>query len=113
MCVVKCHCYGCPDVVRVCSMPNRTIAQLKKVISALESIVRSMEDQLPAGELIGKCVRDGVLVHKPQRLVRGLCPRCYSLLKSRVDAGETTWRELESQGIAVRRGKSSRKKLDL
>ena len=35
------------------------------------------------------------------RYARGLCQRCYKAAKQRVDAGETTWDQLEAAGRAM------------
>lgn len=92
---------------------KQKVEKLKRAISILEDVIADIKNEQPSGEPVGTCVRDGEVVHSPSRLVRGLCPRCYSLLKSRVDAGETTWKELEAKGLAVSGRKTGRRKLDI
>lgn len=94
-------------------MQSKVVQDLRKAIAAIESAIAAIEKSPDQGEVVGVCIRDQVVVYKPGRIVRGLCPKCYSLLKSRVDAGETTWAKLEAQGNARPKGKTGRKKMDL
>jgi hypothetical protein len=96
-------------------MPNQeAINQLNRAIAAIQAaIVAISGEPQPGDDLVGICVRDQARVYRPKRIVRGLCPACYALLKSRVDAGETTWEDLESKGLASPKGKVGRKKFDL
>ena len=93
-------------------MPERILKQLRNAIECIQEAISVIEKQPDIGEPIGVCIRDKVAVYKPQRIVRGLCPKCYSLLRGRVDSGETTWEELEESGMAKPKGKSGRKKID-
>lgn len=92
-------------------MPRRILNKLREAIACLEEAVSTIESQPDSGDLIGVCIRDKTEVYKPQRIVRGLCPKCYSLLRARVDAGETTWEALEQAGLAKAKGKTGRKKI--
>ena len=93
-------------------MPYRIIKQLREAIASIEEAIATIENQPDQGEKVGVCIRDKAVVYKPHRIVRGLCPKCYSLLRARVDSGEKTWEEYEREGVAKPRGKSGRKKMD-
>ena len=94
------------------AMPSPIIKKLLEAIACIEDAISTIEIQPDSGDLVGVCIRDNVEVYKPQRIVRGLCPKCYSLLRARVDAGETTWEALEQSGLARVKGKTGRKRLD-
>lgn len=95
------------------AVPSPIIKKLLEAIACIEDAMSTIENQPDSGDIVGVCIRDKAEVYKPQRIVRGLCPKCYSLLRARVDAGETTWEALEQAGQARVKGKTGRKKMGL
>lgn len=48
-----------------------------------------------------KCVIEGCGRPRAEALKKGLCMSCYSRAKKMIDAGKTTWNELENRGLCV------------
>lgn len=83
------------------------------VVETLEKAAKEEPKSLDNRRQIDTCAYRGEVIFEGEKVTRGLCVACYSLLRKRVDAGETSWEELESQGNAVPPKKSGRRPIKL
>jgi hypothetical protein len=92
---------------------KKTIQQLEKAKLAIEKAIASLEESNESGDVVGTCLFRKEPLYENAKSVRGLCLACYSLLKKKVEKGETTWEELVRKNQALPEAKSGRKKIDI